>query len=286
MSAGDLAPPLAVPRRGRMGGLGLRLVSGVALLILVAAAVAAGGDMFTALVAAAAVVGAWEFARLARRTGAAPPLWLLLPLAGWLAIRFALPPSVPVLDIAAGTFVVGGVAAVLAGVSDWRGWMVALGGAVYTGFTLSFYVALLDWRPADHLYGIRVLAVPVAAVVLCDTGAYVAGSLLGRHPFFPHLSPKKSLEGAVAAVLTSLLAGLVLAPLLLGLPAWTGALLGVLVAVAAQAGDLAESALKRQAGVKDSGVVVPGHGGLLDRLDSLVLVAPAAYCLYRLAGLS
>ena len=267
-----------------MSGLGVRVVSGVVLLVLVAAAVVAGGNVFTALVAAAAALGAWELGGLARRVGVEPPAWLLLPLAVFLAVRFAIPASVPVLDIAVGGSVLLGIVAVLGG-AEWRGAMAALAGAAYTGFMLSFYVALLGWRPGDHLYGTRVLVVPVAAVIACDTVAYLGGSLVGRHRFFPRFSPKKSVEGAVAGLTGAVVAGIVLAPWLLGLAWWVGALLGLVVGVVAQAGDLAESALKRQAGVKDSSALIPGHGGLLDRLDSLVLVAPAAYCLYRIVGL-
>jgi phosphatidate cytidylyltransferase len=84
----------------------------------------------------------------------------------------------------------------------------------------------------------------------------------------------------------AIVAGAVLGAVLLGISAWLGAVLGLLVAIAAQGGDLAESALKRQAGAKDSSRLIPGHGGLLDRLDSLVLVAPVVYCLYRLISLT
>jgi phosphatidate cytidylyltransferase len=257
----------------------------VLLLLLVAAVVAAGGPLFVAVVAAAAAVGAWEFAGLAGRLDAAPPLWLLLPLTVWLAIRFAVPGHPPALDIGLGGALVAGLAGVvLAGVA-WRNWMAAVAGAVYIGFSLGFYVALLDWRPGDHGFGIKAVAVPVAAVVLCDTAAYVAGSLLGRHPFFPQLSPRKSLEGAVAGLVAAIGIAALLGGVLLGISPWLGALLGLVVAVTAQAGDLAESALKRQGGAKDSSRLIPGHGGLLDRLDSLVLVAPAVYCLYRLISL-
>jgi phosphatidate cytidylyltransferase len=270
----------------RMNGVGIRVASGLLLLALVAVCVAIGGDVFVGLVAAAAAVGAWEFAGLARRLDASPPLWLLLPLTVWLAIRFAVPGDPPALDIGLGAaLVVGMVAIVTVGLS-WRGWLAAVGGAVLVGFSLGFYVALLGWTPGDHVFGIKAVAVPVAAVVVCDTAAYLAGSLLGRHRFFPQLSPRKSVEGAVAGLLGAVVTGAVLATVLLGVSPWVGAVEGALVAVVAQTGDLAESALKRQAGVKDSSHLIPGHGGLLDRLDSLVLVGPAVYCLYRLISLA
>jgi phosphatidate cytidylyltransferase len=265
--------------------LAVRVVWGVALLLLAAGAVVAGGPLFVAVVAAAAAVGAWEFAGLAGRLDARPPLWLLLPLTVWLAIRFAVPGAPPALDIGLGAALVAGLVGVVAGGLAWRGWMAAVAGAVYLGFSLGFYVALLTWRPGDHGFGIEVVAVPVAAVVACDTCAYLAGSLVGRHRFFPQLSPRKSVEGAVAGLVAAVVLAAVLGHVLLGVAPWLGALEGLLVAVVAQTGDLAESALKRQAGAKDSSRLIPGHGGLLDRLDSIALVAPAAYCFYRLISL-
>lgn len=263
----------------------MRIVSGVVLLLLTAGAVAAGGVLFVAVVAAAAAIGAWEFAGLAARLDARPPLWLLLPLTVWLSIRFAVPGAPPALDIGLGGALVAGlVALVVAGLS-WRGWMAAVAGAVYVGFSLGFYVAVLDWRPADHGFGIEAVAVPLAAVVLCDTTAYVAGSLFGRHRFFPQLSPRKSVEGAAAGLVAAVAIAAILGRLILGIAPWQGALLGLLIAVVAQGGDLAESALKRQGGAKDSSTLIPGHGGILDRLDSLVLVAPVVYCFYRLISL-
>jgi phosphatidate cytidylyltransferase len=273
------------PPSSRSRTVAVRVASGVGLLLIIAAAVAVGGPLFVAVVATAAAIGAWEFAGLAGRLDAHPPLWLLLPLTVWLAIRFAVPGSPPALDIGLGGALIAGLGAVVLAGLSWRDWMAAIAGAVYLGFSLGFYVALLNWRPADHGFGVAVVAVPVAAVVLCDTAAYVAGSFLGRHRFFPQLSPRKTLEGAVAGVLASVVIAAVLGHPLLGISPVLGAVLGLVVAVVAQGGDLAESALKRQGGAKDSGHLVPGHGGLLDRLDSLVLVAPAVYCLYRLISL-
>jgi phosphatidate cytidylyltransferase len=263
-----------------------RWVSGILLLLIVAGAVAAGGPVFVGVVAAAAALGAWEFAGLASRLDAAPPLWLLLPLTVWLAIRFAVPGNPPALDIGLAAALVAGLAGLVVSGTSWRGWMAAVAGSVYVGFTLGFYVALISWRPADHAFGVEAVAVPVAAVVLCDTAAYLAGSALGRHRFFPHISPRKSVEGAAAGLVAAVVVAAVLGRVFLGITPWLGALEGLLVGVVAQAGDLAESALKRQAGAKDSGSLIPGHGGLLDRLDSLVLVAPAVYCFYRLISLA
>lgn len=263
----------------------VRWVSGILLVVVVAAAVAVGGSLFVAVVAAAAAIGAWEFAGLAARLDARPPLWLLLPLTVWLSIRYAVPGSPPALDIALGAGLVAGLVGLVVSGSSWRGWMAALGGAVYVGFSLGFYVALLTWRPADHGFGVKALALPVAAVIVCDTGAYLVGSAFGRHRFFPQLSPRKSVEGSIAGLVGAVAISAVLGRVLLGLNPWLGAAAGLLVAVVAQAGDLAESALKRQGGAKDSSNLIPGHGGLLDRLDSLVLVAPAVYCFYSLISL-
>ncbi len=234
---GVTAAPPATPAATNAA---VRWVSGVLLLLLVAAAIAAGGSVFVALLAAAAAVGAWEFAGLAGRLDARPPLWLVLPLTVWLTIRYAVPGSPPALDIALGAALVAGLTGLVVSGSSWRGWMAAVAGAVYVGFSLGFYVALLNWRPADHGFGIEVLAVPVAAVIVCDTSAYLAGTAFGRHRFFPQLSPRKSLEGSVAGLVGAVAIAALLGRLLLGITPWLGAAEGLLVAIVAQAGDLAE----------------------------------------------
>jgi phosphatidate cytidylyltransferase len=115
------------------------------------------------------------------------------------------------------------------------------------------------------------------ATVVSDTAAYATGRLLGRRRMTPRISPGKTWEGAAG----SLVATTVLTPFLalaLGLPAGPGLwVLGAAVSVFAQSGDLAESMLKRSAGVKDAGGLLPGHGGILDRMDSLVFVGPLVY---------
>lgn len=109
-----------------------------------------------------------------------------------------------------------------------------------------------------------------------DTGAYCFGSLFGRHKLFPRISPHKSWEGSVGGGLTALAASLAISFVDASLPAWQWAGLALVVVVFGTWGDLVESLLKRQMGIKDSGTILPGHGGMLDRFDSSLLAVPAA----------
>ncbi len=114
-------------------------------------------------------------------------------------------------------------------------------------------------------------------VVASDVGGYTAGVLAGRHPMAPTISPKKSWEGFAGSVTACVLLGVGVVVWALDGPWWAGALLGLSMAVAATLGDLAESLLKRDIGVKDMGSLLPGHGGVMDRLDSIALSAPVAW---------
>jgi phosphatidate cytidylyltransferase len=150
---------------------------------------------------------------------------------------------------------------------------VTVFGAVYTGFLLAYLVLVRTFEQ-----GMILAVVLVVSVWINDVAAYFVGSLTGRHKLAPHISPKKSWEGffAGAAACTGVW---VAAPLLPGLDLELGlaALTGVAVALSSVIGDLAESRMKREAGIKDSGNSLPGHGGFLDRLDSLILVCLIAY---------
>jgi phosphatidate cytidylyltransferase len=119
----------------------------------------------------------------------------------------------------------------------------------------------------------------VLVTVMSDIGGYVAGVLLGRHKMAPHVSPKKSWEGFAGSLIACALAGAVVLPVLLSAPAWQGVVFGAVVAVSATLGDLGESLLKRDLQIKDMGTILPGHGGLMDRLDSLLPTAPVAFVL-------
>ncbi|HET8591206.1 MAG TPA: phosphatidate cytidylyltransferase [Nakamurella sp.] len=146
--------------------------------------------------------------------------------------------------------------------------------AVYLGGFASFATLLL--RPDDG--AARILVFLIAAVC-SDTGGYAAGVLAGRHPMAPRISPKKSWEGFAGSVVLAIVGGAVSLALLLHHPWWQGAVLGAVIALVATGGDLAESLIKRDLGVKDMGTLLPGHGGVMDRLDSLLPCAVVSWIL-------
>ena len=118
-----------------------------------------------------------------------------------------------------------------------------------------------------------------------DTGGYFAGIFFGKHPMAPNISPKKSWEGMVGSLITQALVGAFIVPLLLPIAAWQGLLLGLVMSVTATIGDLAESAIKRDLGVKDMSQALPGHGGFMDRLDSLLINAVVAWVAFAWIGI-
>lgn len=148
-------------------------------------------------------------------------------------------------------------------------WGMSLAGALYLGFTLSHFVTLRERR--DGFLWV-LLALTVAWTF--DAAAFFAGRAWGRHKWWPRLSPKKTWEGLIGGSIAGIIVAVLMGYWLLKLPLWWGLLLGILAALATPAGDLAVSLFKRQAGVKDSGNLIPGHGGMLDRIDSLLFVFP------------
>jgi phosphatidate cytidylyltransferase len=149
--------------------------------------------------------------------------------------------------------------------------------AGYVAFLGSFAMLLF----AQHAGPDRVL-VFIGLTVCSDTGGYALGVLWGRHPMAPKISPKKSWEGFAGSVIACLIGGWLISGWLLDTKVWQGLLVGLAVVVAATAGDLAESMIKRDLGIKDMGTLLPGHGGMMDRLDSLIPVAPVVYVVLSL----
>jgi phosphatidate cytidylyltransferase len=140
---------------------------------------------------------------------------------------------------------------------------------------MGIFVALLLAQPD----GARRTLIFVVLTVCSDTGGYAAGSLLGKHLLAPAISPKKTWEGASGSLVFCLAAGAIMVPDLLGGDIWQGLLLGLAAVVAATLGDLAESMIKRDLELKDMGTLLPGHGGIMDRIDSYLVMAPVIWLL-------
>lgn len=139
---------------------------------------------------------------------------------------------------------------------------------------LGSFAALILAAPAD---GVARTVTFLLVVVMNDTGGYIAGVLFGKHPMAPRISPKKSWEGFAGSVLLGTAAAVAMTVLGLDAPFWIGIVLGVCLVVVATCGDLVESMIKRDLGIKDMSSFLPGHGGVMDRLDSLLLAAPVAW---------
>ena len=149
-------------------------------------------------------------------------------------------------------------------------------------------VFVLAYLPLPAVFVALMLALPdgprrvvifVALAVCSDVGGYFAGILLGKHPMAPRISPRKTWEGLAGSLLAGLIAGAVLLVTLLHGHWWQGALLGIAAVTAAVLGDLVESMVKRDLDIKDMGNILPGHGGVMERIDSLLIVAPVAWLL-------
>jgi len=160
--------------------------------------------------------------------------------------------------------------------------------ADHLGPDLDAAVLVTIWVPLLASFAMLMLAQPdgsdrvlvfILVTVMSDIGGYGAGVLFGRHRMAPNVSPKKSWEGFAGSLFACAVAAAVAVPVLLSGPWWQGVLLGLVVACCATVGDLGESLLKRDLQIKDMGTLLPGHGGLMDRLDSLLPTAPVAFVL-------
>jgi phosphatidate cytidylyltransferase len=265
-----------------------------------------------ALLAIASAIAAWEFFRLARATGLTPLDDVGIVIAGLTPLvvharflgLYEPGSSIGVLSLAAIVLL-----AVLAltiwirGVAEKPIGAVSttIFGAAYTGGMLSFGYAIryhdYAFAPASislgrSTFGLAsgglLLLLPVLATWASDTGAYAVGRTMGRHKLLPSVSPGKTIEGSVGGLLGSVFVTWLLTRWLLRPAAhldfrWAPVgviLFGAMVSAVGQVGDLAKSLLKRDAGVKDSSTLIPGHGGVLDRVDSLLFVLPVSYVLF------
>ena len=239
-----------------------------------------GEPWYTLLLAAGALLGVLEFYRLIDPSKGQPLTYFGLV---W-TLLFVLIPHAHFLNIDPLQFTLLLLASAVVFPLIWLvlrhrrrdaigGWAWTIFGVLYMGWLFSYFVAL---RGLEDGRGWVLLA--LCTIFATDSGAFFAGSRLGRHSLAPKISPGKTWEGAVAGFLSAIAASLILRAILcLPLNYWHIALLGCLIGVVAQLGDLVESSLKRGVGVKDSGNLIPGHGGVLDRVDSVVFVGVVVY---------
>ena len=143
---------------------------------------------------------------------------------------------------------------------------MGVAGALYIGMPFNYYLMLYTSRP----HGLQWALFTIFAVVASDSAALLVGSRIGRHPFFATISPKKTVEGAIAGIVAAVAVMLIGVSAILGLSPVHAIALGLLIGISAMVGDLVESQMKRIAEVKDSSHLIPGHGGVLDRLDSIL----------------
>ena len=269
----------AVESQRRRRGAGRNLPAAIGVGLLLGALVI--GTLFTyrfgfVILLVLVISGAvWELVRALGRAGAHPPLVPLL--AGVLAM-----------DLLA-WFRGGGALAVAflltaLGCVVWRlaegpaGYLRDVSTAVFVAMYVPFLAgyAVLLAAPDD---GARRVVAFIATVVCSDVGGYTAGVLFGRHPMAPTVSPAKSWEGFGGSTVACVAGGIVFLTAFFDAAWWQGALFGLAIVVTATLGDLGESMIKRDLGIKDMGTILPGHGGIMDRLDSLLPAAAVSWLL-------
>jgi len=286
-----------------------RILFGVIAAPIVVAILFIGDAALAGLLAIASALAAWEFYRIARASGSNPFDNLGIIIAGLipLLVHARYLRIYDANGIVGATSLVSLVILLLFAASIWARGVdgkplsavssTALGGA-YTGGMLSFGYAIRyhdyafapatlkfgSWTPSVPSGGLLLL-LPVLLTWASDIGAYAAGRTMGRNKLIPSVSPGKTVEGAIGGLVACIILSWVYAHFVLrpaahldfrGSP-WGALAFGILMSVAAQIGDLVESLLKRESGMKDSSHLIPGHGGVLDRLDSLFFVLPIAY---------
>ncbi len=279
------------PKAGR--NLPAAVIVGLAMLFAVLGGLLFLPLGFVAVTTAFAVFGVWEIYRALEANGTRMPIvpvmtgTVAMPFCAYLggieSLLFAmLLSSVAVLLWRSVESAAGSANSIFAGVFT-LGWVPffisfaalplhAAGGATPLGL----------WPGGTIPDGAWQVAVMLLLVVSNDTFGYLVGASLGKHPMAPKISPKKSWEGFAGSVAGAMLIGVLASLFVLDKPWWVGIILAVGTVTAATAGDLAESMVKRELGVKDMSSILPGHGGVMDRLDSIVFASPVVFILYGL----
>jgi phosphatidate cytidylyltransferase len=243
-----------------------RLVSGIAMAVIAAGALAAGAAAFNALVFVLAVVLSWEWGRLVHGRGAEIVIAVHVGAAA-LAVGLA---ALGFVGLGLLALPIGAILAAL--LSLGRHSLFAALGVFYA----TLPAVTLIWLRSDPTYGLRAAVFVILVVIAADTGAFLAGRGLAGPKLWPSVSPNKTWAGLFGGVLAGGITGALMA---LSVPGSSALRLGATAAVLAflaQIGDLMESAMKRRFGAKDTSALIPGHGGIMDRLDGLVIAATAA----------
>lgn len=257
-----------------------RVLSAAVLIPLVAGVTYAGGWWLTGALFVVTVRAAYELFQLMASAGYQPSLQAsAIVIALLLAIaRF---PELHLTGLVLAAAVIGTLIYQLLRPPKGRpteSWALTLGAALWLGWLISHFVLLRDLSPPFGLgIGTRWLVLMFLTTWVNDSAAYFVGKAIGRHRCCPYLSPKKTWEGTIGGWLGGVAATVLLGYALVDLPWLHGLVLGALVATVAPFGDLAKSMVKRQMGVKDFSALIPGHGGMFDRIDSLLFVAPVVY---------
>jgi phosphatidate cytidylyltransferase len=257
-----------------------RVLSAVILIPIVAGITYAGGWVLSGALLLVVIRCAYELFGLTKKAGYRPSL-IACSVAMTLFLLSARFPELHLAGLVVTVAVLGTLIWHLLRPPDGlatQSWALTLGAALWLGWLISFFVGLRDLSPAFGLgIGTRWLVLMFLVTWVNDSAAYFVGRAIGRHPCCPYLSPKKTWEGTIGGWFGGLAATVLLGFWLVDLIWIQGLALGVLVATIAPFGDLAKSMVKRQMKVKDFSALIPGHGGMFDRIDSLLFVAPVCY---------
>ena len=269
----DPAPPVKASRAGR--NLPAAIASGVVLMVAIVLSLVFWEPAFMIIVAAAVVVAVWEMHQGLQVRGIDLPQEPLM-VGGVIMVLVAYLFGAPALVTAtAVTALVTMLWLLRRGVP---GYVETATASVFTLIYIPFlgsFVALL--LAEDE--GAKAIFAFIVVTIASDIGGYAAGVLFGKHPMAPVISPKKSWEGFAGSAIACIVAGYLLVVHLLEGDWWVGVALGAITVVMATLGDLCESVMKRDLGIKDMSQIIPGHGGLMDRLDSLLATAPPIWLL-------
>lgn len=260
---GDTAPPVAEARNPSGGGIAVRIVSAVVAVPPALAAIHYGAPAFSALVAVGSAILIWEWLRLCGAEAASPrgiaAIAVVLAAVGAVTLQ-----GIPA---AAAVAVVGAAVVAIGPAGPGPRWIGL--GVLYVALPCVILIWLRDTVGRNTCYWL------FALVWATDVGAYAFGRLIGGPKLAQRISPKKTWAGLIGAAACAAAVGAFVSLLLRGGPFWPLAAISAGLALVAQAGDLFESWVKRQFGVKDAGNIMPGHGGLLDRVDGLLAAAVA-----------